>query len=79
MLYYYVQDENTIITHDGNVQLGIFHDLDLIKNNENLMEVHWFPDTFNNRYKRINFQKHLIEQSKLSKESKEDDILKVHR
>lgn len=76
MIYYFVQDETTIITHDGNIQLGIFHDLNLFKNNENFVETYWYPDTYNNRYKRINFQRHLIEQAKLPKENKEDDVFK---
>jgi hypothetical protein len=79
MLYYYVQDENTIITHDGNSQLGVFNNVDLLKNNELYIEVHWVPDIYINRYKRINFQRHLAEQAKLPKEQKDDDILKVHR
>lgn len=74
MLYYYIIDENTFITHDGYCQLGIFHDLNFFKNNVGVeyCEAHWCPDPFSIRYKRPNFQKHLQHQGKLQKEANDE-------
>ena len=55
-------DENKLITHDGEVQLGIFF-MSLEKfmsmAGVNYQETYWIPDVASNRYKRINYQKHL--------------------
>ena len=61
-LYYYVLDENTIITHDGYLQLGLFlmnEETFLSSVKVNYQKVYWIPDTFSKRYKRVNFQNHL--------------------
>ena len=56
--------ENLLITHDGHIQLGIYN-LSLKEFFENskieYMETYWIPDTFNKRYKRLNYQKHLLQ------------------
>lgn len=72
MLYYFKLDEETFITHDGYCQLGIFHNLEYFLANVKIeyQETYWIPDTFNNRYKRKNYQVHLQQQAKLPKESK---------
>jgi hypothetical protein len=69
MLYYYKLDDHNYITHDGHCQLGIIHDIEFFLNNVKVeyQETYWLPDTFNNRYKRINFQRHLQHQGKLPK------------
>lgn len=61
-LYVVEVGENKLITHDGEVQLGVF----FMSMNEFLKsasakytETYWIPDKFSNRYKRINYQKHL--------------------
>lgn len=62
-LYFHQLDEDTILTHDGHCQLGIYHNmtkekfLSMVK--VEYIEVHWTPDVFANRYKRINYQRHL--------------------
>jgi hypothetical protein len=70
MLYYCKISENTYITHDGYIQLGIIHDLEYFKKNVKVeyCETHWCPDTFDKRYKRVNFQKHLQHQGQLPKD-----------
>ena len=67
MLYYYKLDETSFVTHDGYCQLGIFNDLDFFLANVKVefKETYWLPDTFNNRYKRLNYQVHLKHQGKL--------------
>jgi len=67
MLYYYIVDKNTAITHDGYVQLGVIHDLEYFLKNVKVtyQETYWVPDSFENRYKRLNFQKHLQQQGHL--------------
>lgn len=64
MLYYYKLNDTTIITHDGYCQLGVIHDIDYFLNNVKVeyQETYWLPDTFKNRYKRINYQRHLKHQ-----------------
>jgi hypothetical protein len=61
-LYVYQKNENTLITHDGDVQLGIYF-MSLEKFNSlskvNYQQTYWIPDVFKNRYKRLNYQKHL--------------------
>lgn len=62
MLYYYKANEKTIITHDGNVQLGVFYTTPeefLSKIKVECMETYWLPDVFSKRYKRANYQRHL--------------------
>jgi hypothetical protein len=69
--FVYQKDENTLITHDGEVQLGILHTTleDFLSRVQvSYQVVHWVPDTFNQRYKRINFQKHLNQASINTKE-----------
>jgi hypothetical protein len=61
-LYVTKIDENTLITHDGNVQTGYFKMrledfLEQVK--VEYIETYWIPDCFLNRYKRANYQKHL--------------------
>jgi len=63
MTYYVHQlNENTLITHDGHVQMGLYHmsleDFHRLSRID-YIEVHWIPDTFKNRYKRVNYQRHL--------------------
>jgi hypothetical protein len=61
-LYVVEVKENTLITHDGEVQLGVFHmsiNEFLQKSNVEYIETYWLPDTFSHRYKRLNYQKHL--------------------
>lgn len=67
MLYYYKQDSNNYILHDGNCQLGIIHDINYFLDNVKVkyQETYWLPDTFNKRYKRLKFQKHLKHQENL--------------
>lgn len=61
-LYVVKISENTLITHDGEVQLGVYsmsmNDFLNVAKAE-YVETYWIPDTFCHRYKRINFQKHL--------------------
>lgn len=60
--FVYQKDENTLITHDGEVQLGIIHmplEKFLSLAQVDYHVVHWVPDLFNKRYKRMSFQKHL--------------------
>lgn len=61
-LYVTKIDDNTLITHDGYVQLGCFkmklEDF-LQKVKVEYIETHWIPDSFAKRYKRANYQKHL--------------------
>lgn len=53
-------EPNVLITHDGFVQLGIFHhslEDHLRLNSETDWQVtYWTPDPLGIRYKRINFQ-----------------------
>jgi hypothetical protein len=62
MHYYYILNNNTIITHDGEVQTGIIHmsvETFLSKVKVNYEQTYWLPDPFIKRYKRKNFQNHL--------------------
>ncbi len=61
MIYVYRLAENRCITHDGDVEIGIFNfsverymELAQVE----AIEVHWKPDAYRNRYKRVNFQRH---------------------
>jgi hypothetical protein len=67
MTLYVVQvKENTLITHDGEVQLGVFFmsiGEFLKKASVEYTETYWLPDTFSHRYKRLNYQKHLNQAS----------------
>jgi hypothetical protein len=61
-LYVVEIEDNTLITHDGEVQLGVFHmsiNEFLQKSSAEYIETYWLPDTFSHRYKRLNYQKHL--------------------
>ena len=61
MLFVCQWKPNTLITHDGNVQVGIFHmDLDQFMDLVQVPceETYWVPDCFGNRYQRTNFQAH---------------------
>jgi hypothetical protein len=65
-LYVVKVNENMLITHDGEVQLGLFHmniDEFLQKSSVEYIETYWLPDTFSHRYKRLNYQKHLNQAS----------------
>ena len=49
------------IAHDGYIQIGI-HSHSIERHRElnptiEWMEVHWIPDVFKNRYKRVTFQR----------------------
>jgi hypothetical protein len=61
MIYVYRLSENRCITHDGDVEIGIFNfgveTYQRLAKVEN-MEVYWKPDPYRNRYKRANFQRH---------------------
>ena len=54
-------NENKCLTHDGYIQIGIFnHSVEKhIEINPCIdwLVVHWYPDVFKNRYKRVAFQK----------------------
>ena len=60
-LYLCELDDESCLSHDGHIQLGIFdHSLDThIKLNPtiNWVVVYWYPDIFKDRYKRVSFQK----------------------
>lgn len=61
-LYVYELNENTLITHDGHVQLGLYNmglEEFLSKAQVEYTETYWLPDVFTRRYKRANYQKHL--------------------
>ena len=53
--------ENKCLTHDGYIQIGIFnHSVERHIELNPMIEwlvVHWYPDIFNNRYKRVKFQR----------------------
>jgi hypothetical protein len=53
-----------LITHDGYIQIGIFHhslEDHLRLNSEVEWQVtYWMPDVFTNRYKRLSYQQHMI-------------------
>ena len=54
-------DENSCITHDGYIQIGIFsHSMERhieLNPTINWMEAYWYPDIFKDRYKRVTFQR----------------------
>ena len=61
-LYVVKVNEDMLITHDGEVQLGIYHStlenfMSMTK--ETYIETYWMPDVFSHRYKRNNYQKHM--------------------
>ena len=60
-LYICSTGEDECVYHDGYMQMGIMsHSVEKhIEMNPtiNWVEVHWIPDTFTNRYKRVSFQK----------------------
>lgn len=61
-LYVVEISENTLITHDGEVQLGVFYmSMEQFLGNAKTEyhETYWIPDIFSRRYKRIKYQKHL--------------------
>jgi hypothetical protein len=61
-LYVVEIGENKLITHDGEVQLGVFFTSMrqfLEEAKADYTETYWIPDTFSHRYKRNNYQKHL--------------------
>jgi hypothetical protein len=72
MIYVMPLGPNKCITHDGDVELGIFNFgvkkyKELVRkiNRRNktvppveVCEVHWKPDPHGSRYKRVNFQRH---------------------
>ena len=61
MIYVYSVSENKCISHDGDVELGIFNfsvEKYLQLAQVEAMEVHWKPDPHGIRYKRVNFQRH---------------------
>jgi hypothetical protein len=61
-LYVVKLDEDTLLTHDGEAQLGIYHitlENFMSMSKKDYIETYWIPDVFSNRYKRNNYQKHL--------------------
>ena len=61
-LYVVKLNEDMLITHDGEVQLGIYRmtiENFMSMTKENYIETYWVPDVFFHRYKRNNYQKHL--------------------
>lgn len=55
-------EENKLLTHDGDTQLGIFHmSLEEFINMAQVdyQETYWIPDSIKNRYKRVKYQNHL--------------------
>jgi hypothetical protein len=60
-LYLCELDDESCLSHDGHIQLGIFdHSLEThMKLNPtiNWVVVYWYPDVFKIRYKRVSFQK----------------------
>lgn len=59
-LYVHKLNENTLVTHDGHVQLGIYNmtiEQFMNKSEIDYIETNWVPDIFANRYKRVNYQK----------------------
>ena len=61
-LYVVKVSENMLITHDGQVQLGLYNttlENFMSMTKEEYIETYWTPDTFSQRYKRNNYQKHL--------------------
>lgn len=61
-LYVVEVKKNTLITHDGEIQLGVFFmsmSEFLEKVNTEYVETYWIPDIFSHRYKRNAYQKHL--------------------
>jgi hypothetical protein len=72
-LYVVEIEKNKLITHDGEVQLGMFtmsikQFLKSVK--EEYTQTYWLPDTFSHRYKRVNYQKHLNQASIGTKDDK---------
>lgn len=71
MTLYVVQiKENVLITHDGNVQLGIFYtslENFMTLQKSDYIETYWIPDPMSKRYKRISYQKHLRSNGELDK------------
>jgi hypothetical protein len=61
-LYVVEIEKNKLITHDGEVQLGMYFmsiDQFLEKASVDYVTTYWLPDTFSHRYMRVNYQKHL--------------------
>ena len=60
-LYICAISEDECVYHDGYMQMGIMsHSVEKhieLNPTINWVEVHWIPDTFTNRYKRVSFQK----------------------
>ena len=60
-LYLCELSDESCLSHDGYIQLGVFdHSVEThLKLNPtiNWVVVHWYPDIFTNRYKRVTFQK----------------------
>jgi hypothetical protein len=70
-LYVVKVSENILITHDGEVQLGLYNttlENFMSMTKEEYIETYWTPDTFSQRYKRNNYQKHLRKASIGSKD-----------
>jgi hypothetical protein len=62
MLYFCKLNDNTLITHDGHFQLGVFHVSkdEFIKSvGVEYTEVYWIPDVVGKRYKSKSYQNHL--------------------
>ncbi len=63
MTFFVVElEENKLLTHDGEVQLGIFNmslESFMSMTKVKYQETYWIPDVAGNRYKRVNYQKHI--------------------
>ena len=60
MLYVVQIEEEKLITHDGDVEIGIHHmklEKFLSMVQVEYQETYWCPDPKGKRYKRVNFQK----------------------
>ena len=57
---YVWEGDGCLITHDGHMQLGVFHhtleEHRDINRHIHWQEVYWLPDPLGLRYKRVNFQ-----------------------
>ena len=60
MLYVVALSEDKCVTHDGDMDMGVFNfgvEKFLSMVGVDAMEVYWRPDPKGNRYKRVNFQR----------------------
>ena len=82
MLYVCEYGENHLITHDGHVQVGSLHcTLDWYLKNVKVpvTVVYWIPNTFGNRYPRVNYQRHMEVAGKMALEQRQPNYSAKHR